>query len=238
MRAITALALGGVLALAACSTATAPSQSALLIPSAPAGASPSPSTRSSAEPTPIPSLAAVPSPTVEPTPSPATLNVTTADGERMLVAGVRQDLLDVCEPISAAMPRSAVAGIRCRPASKVVDRVTLYLFLSQKDLLDAYDAWLAAHKIPRITNGGRCLVGRPSEGGYVPGDGHEGIVVVERGGCYVDASRKAHYAATLPPFVLAEVDGKVEDSQAVEGWAWRGNKDQPGAPTIWFSTDQ
>ena len=231
MRAITALVLGGVLALTACSTATAPSPSAPLTPSPPARSSPSPS----AEPTPTPTVATAPSPTVEPTSSPAVLNVTRADGERMLRSGVRQDL-DACAPIAVDVLRSAVAGIRCEPASKVVAGVTLYLFRSQEDLLDAYETWLAAHDIPPQTNGGRCLVDRPSEGGYVPGDDH-GIVVAERGGCYLDGSGKAQYAVTLPPFVLAEVDGRVKDIAAVEGWAWRGNQDQPGSPTIWFSTD-
>ena len=232
MRAITALVLGSVLALTACSAATEPSQSASLTPSPPAEASPSPS----AEPTPTPTVAAEPSPTAEPTPSPAMLNVTPADGERMLLSGVRQDL-DACAPIDVDVHRSALAGIRCEPASKVVARVSLYLFRSQEDLLDAYETWLAAHDIPPQTNGGRCLVDRPSDGGYVPGDGH-GIVVAERGGCYLDGSGKAHYAVTLPPFVLAEVEGKVKDIAAVEGWAWRGNQDQPGGPTIWSSTDQ
>ena len=30
-----------------------------------------------------------------------------------------------------------------------------------------------------------------------------------------------------------EVDGKVADAAAVERWAWLGNQDQPGAPTVW-----
>ncbi len=232
MRTITALVLAGVLALAACSTATAPNQSASPTPSPPIEAP-----TSSLEPTPVPTVAATPSQTVEPTPSPAILTIDPAQGERMLLSGVRQDLQDKCAPIDPDMPRSAVAGIRCKPTGKVVERVTLYLFRSQEDLLDAYTNWLTAHEIPPRSNGGRCIVGRASEGGYVPGDDH-GIVVAERGGCYLDAKGKAHYVATVPPFVLAEVDGKVADIAAVERWAWLGNQDQPGGPTVWRSNDQ
>jgi hypothetical protein len=155
----------------------------------------------------------------------------------MLLSGVRQDLQETCAPIGTDMPASAMAGIRCRPTSKVADRVTLYLFRSQQDLLDAYTTLLDTHNIPPRTNGGRCLVDRASEGGYVPGDDH-GIVVAERGGCYLDASGTAHYIATVPPFVLAEVDGEVGDIAAVEGWAWRGNHDQPGRPTVWKDNDE
>jgi hypothetical protein len=32
---------------------------------------------------------------------------------------------------------------------------------------------------------------------------------------------------------LVEVEGKVGDIAAVEHWAWLGNQDQPGAPTVW-----
>ena len=56
---------------------------------------------------------------------------------------------------------------------------------------------------------------------------------MERGGCYLDAGGNAHYTATVPPFALFEVEGKVGDVEAVERWAWLGNQDQPGGPTVW-----
>jgi hypothetical protein len=225
MRTITAIVLLSVVALAACSAATDPSQ--------PQSVTPGLSTES----TPHPTVAATPGPTVEPSASPLVTVIDRATGEGMLLSGVRQDLQDACAPIGLDLPRSTVAGISCRPASKVIDRVTLYLFRTQEDLLDAYGTWLAAHDIPRRSNGGRCLLDRASEGGYVPGDDH-GIVVPERGACQLDADGKAHYVATLVPFVLAEVDGKIGDIAAIEGWAWRGNQDQPGGPTLWRNSDQ
>jgi hypothetical protein len=99
--------------------------------------------------------------------------------------------------------------------------------------MDAYRDRLDVEGIPPVTNGGRCEPGRPSEGGYVPGDGH-GIVVDERGGCWFDTDGVAHYVATAPPFTLLLVDGRPGiDAPAVELFAWLGNQDQPGAPTLW-----
>jgi len=34
---------------------------------------------------------------------------------------------------------------------------------------------------------------------------------------------------------LIEVDGKVRNIAAMERWAWLGNLDEPGNPTIWRS---
>ena len=232
MRTAPTLVVIALVGLSACSTSAGPSQSASPDPTHAIEATPSPAV----EPTPSQTVAPTPSPSEEPTPSPAVLTLDRVEGERMLLSGVRQGFSDTCVPIDTKLPRAAVSGIVCRPSSKIVDRVTLYLFPSQKDLLDAYATWLAAHKITARTNGGRCLTDRASEGGYLPGDDH-GIVVPERGGCYLDVNGMAHYGVTMPPFVFAEVDGKVRDIAAVEAWAWRGNQDVPGGPTIWRSTD-
>ncbi len=131
------------------------------------------------------------------------------------------------------LPKRAIAGIECLASGEVVDRVRVFMFATQSDLMASYEARMAAHDVPMYTNGGRCEPGRASEGGYVPGDGHEGVVVVERGGCYRDADGIAHYVATAPPFALIEVKGETGDLEAVEQWAWLGNRGQPGAPTVW-----
>jgi hypothetical protein len=39
--------------------------------------------------------------------------------------------------------------------------------------------------------------------------------------------------SVLPPFVLVELAGKTKDADELGRWIWRGNQDQPGAPTIW-----
>jgi len=244
MRAMVVPALVGVLALAGCSTAATPSPAASSASSATAATTPT----SALEPTPAPSTSVTPVPSVstapseppslepseadEPAPSPPALTIGSARGERMLLTGVRRDLRGTCSPTSS----EALATLRCNPSSRIAARVTLTLFHTQAELMDAYGAVLTARDIPPMSNGGRCEPGEASEGGFVPGDGH-GIVVVERGACYRDANGKAHYVATLPPYVLVQVDGKVADIAALEGWAWRGNLDQPGSPTLWRGQD-
>jgi hypothetical protein len=222
MRTFTALLLAGVIALAACSPTGAPAPSGV-----PAQPSSEPSaTVESASPAPSPSDAAAAA-------SPSAASVVATTDELQLLSRVRLDLQSRCTPLRTDLADKAVAAVECAPASDVVGHATLYLFDTQKDLLGTYEARLATNDVPMRTNGGRCEAGRASEGGYVPGDGHEGVVVVERGGCYLDAGGNAHYAATVPPFVLIEVEGKVGDVEAVERWAWLGNQDQPGGPTVW-----
>jgi len=225
MRTLTAFVLLGVLALAACSTAATPA------PTVAPTAAPTigPTEAPTVAPTPAPTVAPTPVPTVAPTEASTVAPASpTAD---VLLSGVRSDLKSVCAPLGTDLPTSAIAGVKCTPKSGVVGYMTLYLFGTQQDLLDAYMAQLADHKV-QLRSGDECLVGKTLEGAYVPGDG---LMLPNRNGCYLDESGKAHYVATLPPFVLAEVDGKVGDSAAVWSWAWAGNQDTPGSPTVWRS---
>ena len=212
MRTIRAFTLAGALALSACSATGAPTQSRY-------------ATirhrhrrwRQSRPPRPS---------------APSAPSAPTAD-ELELLARVRLDLQASCTPLRTDLVEHAVAAVACAPVSDVANRATVYLFDTQADLMATYEALLAVHDIPKRTNGGRCVPDAKSEGGYVPGDGNPGVVVVERGDCYLDASGNARYVATIPPFALVEVEGKVGDIAAVEHWAWLGNQDQPGAPTVW-----
>jgi hypothetical protein len=203
MRTIAALALSSVLVLTACSAAR--------------------STRSG-EPSGVPSTSESSTPSAVPA-SPSAAEVT-------LLAGARTDLQGRCVPLRTDLIESALAGVVCTPASEVIGQVNLYLFDTEHDLMTAYLSWLATHGIAVRSGGGRCLAGRPSEGAYTPGDGGAVLLPV-RGGCYVDETGLAHYAATAMPFVLIELDGKVGDSTAVERFAWLGNQDIPGGPTAW-----
>ena len=154
--------------------------------------------------------------------------------EVFLLNGVRLDLQGHCAPLRTDLAEHAIAGVECTPTSDVAHLVRLFLFNIQSDLLDTYQARLGAHGVPMQTNAGPCAAGQPSEGSYIPGDG--GDFVPERGGCYVDEAGHAHATMTLPPYVLVEVDGSVGDGMAVERYAWLGNQDVPGAPTIWRSS--
>lgn len=155
-------------------------------------------------------------------------------GELQLLAGARTDLQAACTPVRADLPPAAVASIACSPGDGIAEVVTLVLFQTREDLMDAYGAALTAHQIEPRSHEGRCVAGRSSEGGYVPGDDNQ-APPDERSGCFVDAEGKAHFLATLPPFVMVEVDGLVDDVTEVERWAWLGNQDQPGSPTVWRS---
>jgi hypothetical protein len=222
MRTLTVLPVVAMLALAACSAAATPSPTA------------APSVGPTAAP-PVATTATLATPPVLPTPVESGIPVVASDAERQLLAGARLDVQGLCTPLATGLLDAAVAAVECRPTGDVVDRAVLSLFDTQQALLAAYSGLLTAHEIRSFTNQGRCVPDHASEGGYVPGDDH-GILVAERGACYLDATGMAHYIATLPPFVLVEVDGKVGDVSAVERWAWLGNQDQPGGPTIWSSS--
>ena len=212
MRTMAILAVVGVLALAGCAAA--------ITPAGPTSSQPAASTGGALVPP------AGPTPVVPIQPGSPT------DAEQQLLSRVRLDLQNACAPLRSDLAEGAAAGIECTPSSDVVERVALHLFDTKQQLLASYQARLAAHGVPMRTNRGRCLPGQGSEGGYVPGDDH-GVEVAERGGCYVDETGRSRYVATLPPYVLMEVEGKVADAAAVERWAWLGNQDQPGGPTVW-----
>lgn len=171
--------------------------------------------------------------TSDPSPSPIGLDRKAA--EAALLEGVRRVIADTCKPTRSGVPKSALGAIECRPDDVVVDRVRVYLFASEDDLLDAYFDRLAEQGLGRgKAHRGRCEPGKPSEGPYHPTTKRERADYPYRSGCFVDGKGRAHYLATTPPLVLAEVTGSSGDISAAEGWSWRGNKgDVPGGPRIW-----
>ena len=175
---------------------------------------------------PLPLAVASPSTAQSPAPDDPTAE------ELDLLSGVRLDLQGTCTPLRTDLPDTALAGIECRPLSKDVDRVRVYLFDTQEALLETYLARLITPGVEPGTASGRCVPGEASEGPYTPWEGDK-LEIAERGGCYQDAAGLAHYLATNPPFVLTELDGTTGDMAALEGWAWLGNQDQPGNPTVW-----
>ena len=163
-------------------------------------------------------------------PSPSAAAASPTPEEAQLLAGVRLDLQNTCAPRRTDQPSGALATIECRPTSELASRVAVSLFDTQDDMMVVYMARLSEHQIQPRTNSGRCLPGQPSEGAYTPGD--EGPVLIPvRGACFFDANGDAHYVATLPPYVLIDVDGS--NAEAVEQFAWLGNQDTPGSPTVW-----
>lgn len=213
-----------LLALAACGADAAPS------------ASPANLISTGGRSTPAPTLGVPAASAAVSTSSPGAAEVATApvEPEAALIHGARLDLQGKCVTLRTDLPAGALGAIECTPASDVAARASMVVFDTQAQLLDAYWANVEAQGIEPRTNGGRCEPGVASEGGYVPGDGHPGLEPVERGACWIDAEGTAHYVATLPPFTLLQVDGRTGSTiSGVERFAWLGNQDQPGGPTLW-----
>ena len=218
-RFLLAASLVAVVAVSACNAA--PSQ-----PSSPPSASPAvPSAAPSAAP---PSLAPQPSPTTDPVPaSPGSLADFT-DQERYLFDGIRRGATQ-CQPAGGSdeLPRDAIAGVECFSDEPGVARIGYYLFESDDDMLDAYIFRMQAEGV--ALDSGSCRDGE-HEGAYTPGEG----LVLSRHGCFLNEEGFANYRATQPGWhVYIGILGSTDDMVSLEDFAWRGNQDTTGAPTLW-----
>ena len=150
----------------------------------------------------------------------------------MLLGGLRTDLQGACELLDEDRPPAAVASARCVPGVDQAVVVRVDLFDEQATMLDAYAALTEAAGLAPETNGGSCFEGEAAEGAWVPGENPAAIP--ERGACWFDADGAPVYVATQPPYVLITVTG-TPGSQlpSAHQYAWLGNEDVPGAPTIW-----
>jgi hypothetical protein len=214
-----AASLVAVLALAACNAApAAPSRSPSVVPDRP-------STPPSASP-----VVATPRPTDPETPvataGPSGLDYTA--GERYLQDGIRRGAVD-CAPAAGSdeMPGAAIAGIECYSDDPSLARLGFYLFDSDADMLDAYRFEMSAEGV--AFDSGTCHDGE-HEGAYTPGDGF----VPSRQGCFMDDEGRANYRAILPgDHVYVSVLSGRDDMSYVQDFAWLGNQDTPGRPTLW-----
>ena len=206
-------------ALAACTGTTAdssPSPSPSFAPSNPSLAPTSPSI----PPEPPPSV--TPAPT---SPAPSQADFTPA--ERYLLDGVRRGATDCAPARNDDLPAKAIAGIECASEDPTIARVGFYLFENDADILDAYLARMTAEGV--ATDSGPCADGE-GEGAYTPGEG----MVPSRNGCFINDEGVANYRVTLPyHHVYIGILGRSDDMRALEDFAWVGNKDTPGAPTLW-----
>jgi hypothetical protein len=175
-----------------------------------------------------------PAPVITPVPTPeASVDAGSPSGPAPdLLAGTRLDLADSCEAIPLDLTSKADAGLMCKPNSKAVESVVILRFPSADALLSTYFERIDNNGIGRRSHGGRCEAGVASEGAYTPGDGGA-TLMPGRSACWVDEAGTAHYLATISPWVLVEVTGTGGDTMAVQDWAWLGNRDQPGSPTVW-----
>jgi hypothetical protein len=201
-------------------------------PSSPSPRSPASSPRESSDapgpstPSPSSGLTASPQPTETPTFSAPVLS---AD-ETFLLAGIRKDAKVNCLPRRADLPPRATAGVECSVRTAGVERAGFYLFPSSKSLLATYIERMAAEGVK--LNTGTCYEGE-SESPYTPGE-NDAEIIPERHGCFVNQYGVANYRATIPGGpVYVGLLGTSGNIRVLQDFAWEGNQDIPGAPTIW-----
>jgi hypothetical protein len=211
------------LVLAACgASASAPSQPAVSAPPV----SPAPSLPADPA-SPEPSVAPTPAPTARPTAQPT--QVAFSRAERYLIDGIMRGEGD-CSPVrSGDLPGLAIAGIDCDLIGSPVARAGYYLFKNDDDLLDAYMARVSVEGL--IIDSGACAPGE-GESAYIPYAENE--TAPDRHACYVNDQGYGNYRATLPGVhVYIGLLGLTKNMQALQDWAWFGNQDTPGGPTLW-----
>lgn len=223
---VLAVSLLAMISIAACTAgAVSPAGSPVLpitaspaaTPTAPVTASPQPSV------SPAPSAAVKP-----PAGAPAEGLADFSAGERYLLDGVLRGATD-CQPAAGSdeMPRNAIAGIECDSPDPSVARIAFYLFGGDQPMLKAYLAEMKAVHIKLET--GSCK-DRGGEHSYAPGVD----VIIERVACFLDDEGRANYRALLPVLhVSIGIRGRSDDMRSLEDFAWFGNQDTPGSPTLW-----
>ena len=217
-----------VLAIAACS----PAAGGPRVPSVPPARPPSmepPASEPPVAPLPTPTdvpAMPVPDPTDPPQqPEPGIVEFT--EGEIYLADGILRGVMD-CEPVRDNLPKDAVAGIECLGKDWFVARVGYYLFENDKEMLEHYFARMRAEGV--TPDEGSCFDGE-GEGAYIPGDEE----VASRQGCFITAEGVANYRLTLPgAHVYIGIVGHNIDTIELEDFAFLGNRDTPGFPTLWF----
>ena len=196
--------------------------------------SPTPSTQSSPAASPSASPTASPPGTPAATAgrSPAPTPIALSRAERYLVDGIARGEFD-CSPVrGASLPGLAIAGIDCDLVGSPAARMGFYLFKSDDDMLKAYLARVSAENL--VVESGACVPGE-GEGAYIPaGDDFS----PDRHACYVNAQGYGNYRATLSGVhVFVGLLGRTRDMRSLEDWAWLGNEDVPGGPTLWQQED-
>jgi hypothetical protein len=152
----------------------------------------------------------------------------TAD-EAYLLSGIRRDAGIDCVPVRSALPAGAVGAVECAPNEGAVDRFRVTLFTLPHDLLALYLAEMTAHGV--ALNSGGCVNGN-GESTYIPGPDDDSVR--QRNGCFVaDAANFRAIAAGEQVYIA--IVGKSRDVSAqLDAYAWKGNEDVPGAPTLWL----
>lgn len=160
-------------------------------------------------------------------PSPTPVPSANTD-ELYLLSGIRPDAAIGCVPIRSALPAGATVAVQCTPNDVAVDRFRVTLFTSTKDVLALYLAEMTGHGV--ALNSGTCFDGQ-GESSYFPGPDDESVAT--RNGCFV-ADVAQFRAIDAGGLVYIAIVGKTAGvSRDLDSYAWKGNQDTPGAPTLW-----
>ena len=149
--------------------------------------------------------------------------------EALLINGIRDDARVACTPRRADLPAGAVAGVECAPLGGPASQVGAYRFDSEDSLLETYYSRLEQEGIAPGTGDCPRSAGEMS---YIPEQ--ETDPSLNRIGCFVNEFGYGNLRFTSPEArVYVGVLGADGDMESLYDWAWQGNLDQPGSPTIW-----
>jgi hypothetical protein len=156
-------------------------------------------------------------------------DATPTQAEATLFEGIRLDLQDgACRPLRTGLPEHAIAGVECRPEDVAIEVARAYLFNRDEETITAYLGRIEAEGIEPGVDRPQDSI---SESSYWPEPA--GLMNDGRHAHWLDDAGHGHYLATSMPFVLLDVTGTDANVDVLYSWAWRGNQDVPGAPTLW-----
>jgi catechol 2,3-dioxygenase-like lactoylglutathione lyase family enzyme len=223
-----ALSLFALLTLVACSAGSAAPTASPSVPPLPSVAPSTPEPIISPPPSAAPP--ATPAPVVTPPPAtPRPTNHPLTDVERNFLAGVQRGAENCLGVGGADLPDGAVIGIECDGTEPGVARLGFYQFENDQGMIDAYTARMDAEGL-ELESGTSCSDGA-AEHAYIPGEGE----ILARAGCFLNDEGYANYRYTIPgDHVYVGILGDSADMGVLETFAWVGNQDTPGVPTLWF----
>ena len=176
------------------------------------------------------SLSTRPATTATPVPTPqqpsGRTEVTWSGLETELAAGIRGDAAVGCVPRRHDLPPGAMAAVECAPGAPV-ERVGFYLFETSEAAIDNY----RRRVVEEIGTSGDHPTGW--ERSYVPcAPDEDPRTCGARDAGWVNSSGYANYRTSLGRIYIG-VLGTGADTDALVSWAFHGNRDTPGGPTLY-----
>ena len=166
-------------------------------------------------------------------PPPATgapvAEVTPDADERRIIAGIRADVRDHCQPRRDDLPPGTVAAVECTPPSALVDRVGFYLFEDKDAMVETYLARLESEGVEQ--DSGDCAAGEEGEMAETPfaDDPWD----APHAGCVVNEQGYANIRWTVPDGPLyGGVLGDTDDMADLYDWSQGGEATRGETPRV------